>query len=55
VKMGGGLASCKIFCSSFFGTRASKVREKKGFRVLGGGGRGVATIPRRLNDRILIS
>jgi hypothetical protein len=52
--MGGGLASCKIFCS-FFGTRASNVREKKGVRVLGGGWRGVAITPRRLNDRILIS
>jgi hypothetical protein len=49
--MGGGLASCKIFCSSFFGTRASNVREKKGVRVLGGGN---AITPRRLNDRILI-
>jgi hypothetical protein len=36
--MGGGLASCKIFCSSFFGTRASNVREKKGVRVWRGEG-----------------
>ncbi len=55
MKMGGGLASCKIFCSSFFVTRASIVREKKGVKVFGGGGRGVAITPRRLNDRILIS
>jgi len=55
VKMGGGLASCKIFCTSFFGTRASNVREKKGVRVLGGGWRGVVITPRRLNDRSLIS